>query len=234
MSSDDEGGPLAFNLVEDATSRGNTLLVDSRGYSYTRGKESPKGNIALFIYITFQSKAAINAYFVLQFPRFLTTLENYNTFLWTFSGITWRCTIRNVKTYCKATVRQKGYMFIPGSVEHCHLAEQGALPMAKAFSRINKEIKARPLESPALVAKEVISTEFTPDTLDHIAKAKLIRRAHYHRRSLHPKSLSSVNVKVIFWHCWSPLACVSCSHFTSCIGSAFLTLILHSYLICNI
>ncbi|XP_063843544.1 uncharacterized protein LOC135090589 isoform X6 [Scylla paramamosain] len=153
MSSDDEGGPLAFNLVDDATSRGNTLLVDSRGYSYTRGKESPK-------------------------------------------GITWRCTIRNVKTYCKATVRQKGYMFIPGSVEHCHLAEQGALPMAKAFSRINKEIKARPLESPASVAKEVISTEFTPDTLDHIAKAKLIRRAHYHRRSLHPKSLSSVNVLV--------------------------------------
>lgn len=178
----------------------------------------------MYMNITFQSKAAINANFVLQFPRFTTRLGNYNTFLWTFSGITWRCTIRNVKTYCKATVRQKGYMFFPGSVEHCHLAEQGALPMAKAFSRINKEIKARPLESPALVAKEVISTEFNQDSLDHISKAKLIRRAHYHRRSLHPnKGISPVNVKVMFWHCWSPLACVSCSYFSSCIGSAAFT-----------
>lgn len=112
------------------------------------------------------------------------------------SGITWRCTIRNVKTYCKATVRQKGYMFIPGPVDHCHIAENGALPMAKAFSRINREIKARPLESPSSVAKEVISTEFSQDVLDHVARAKLIRRAHYHRRSLQPKSLSPVDVKV--------------------------------------
>lgn len=114
------------------------------------------------------------------------------------SGITWRCTIRNVKTYCKATVRQKGYMFIPGPVHHCHLAGSGALPMAKAFSRINREIKARPLESPSTVAKEVISTEFNPEALDHISRAKLIRRAHYHRRSLQPKSLSPVDVKVMF------------------------------------
>lgn len=87
-------------------------------------------------------------------------------------------------------------MFIPGPVDHCHVAENGALPMAKAFSRINREIKARPLESPSSVAKEVISTEFSQDVLDHVARAKLIRRAHYHRRSLQPKSLSPVDVKV--------------------------------------
>ncbi|KAG0727898.1 hypothetical protein GWK47_033651 [Chionoecetes opilio] len=146
MASDEEGGGLVFDLVDDATSRGNTLLVDSCGYTYTRGKESPK-------------------------------------------GITWRCTIRNVKTYCKATVRQKGYLFKPGPVHHCHLADTEALPMAKAFSRINREIKARPLESPATVAKEVISTEFSTEALDHLSRAKLIRRAHYHKRSLHPKNL---------------------------------------------
>ena len=89
---------------------------------------------------------------------------------------------------------------MPGPVDHCHLAEHGALPMAKAFSKINREIKARPLESPSTVAKEVISTEFEPENLDHIARAKLIRRAHYHRRTLHPKSLSSVNVRVT-WFC---------------------------------
>lgn len=153
------------------------------------------------------------------------------------SGITWRCTIRNVKTYCKATVRQKGYIFMPGPVDHCHLAENGALPMAKAFSRINREIKARPLESPSSVAKEVISTEFNPDSLDHVARAKLIRRAHYHRRSLQPRNLSSVNVKVTLFYlfCRSHLTYMCFSHWNSYVGLASLTLHLHSYsLDCNI
>lgn len=131
------------------------------------------------------------------------------------SGITWRCTIRNVKTYCKATVRQKGYLFIPGPVDHCHLAENGALPMAKAFSRINREIKARPLESPSSVAKEVISTEFNPEVLDHVARAKLIRRAHYHRRSLQPKNLPPVDVKVTRFL----LLCICTCTYFSLIGS---------------
>ena len=75
MSSDDEGGPLAFDLVDDATSRGNTLLVDSRGYSYTRGKESPKGNIHVFIYYL-QNKAAIYTHSVIQFPTSHASLGN--------------------------------------------------------------------------------------------------------------------------------------------------------------
>ncbi|KAK3866430.1 hypothetical protein Pcinc_028037 [Petrolisthes cinctipes] len=146
---DEEGGPVTFELVADATSRGKTLLVDNRGYTYTRGKETPK-------------------------------------------GISWRCTIRNAKTYCKATVRQKGYLFIPGSVDHCHGPETDALSVAKAFSRINQEVKARPLDPPGSVAKEIISSEFAEEPLDPITQAKLIRRAKYHRRSLHPKTIKTL------------------------------------------
>lgn len=46
---DEEGGPVTFELVADATSRGKTLLVDNRGYTYTRGKETPKGNFFSFV-----------------------------------------------------------------------------------------------------------------------------------------------------------------------------------------
>lgn len=113
----------------------------------------------------------------------------FKYFLTTLTGISWRCTIRNAKTYCKATVRQKGCLFIPGSVDHCHGPENDALSVAKAFSRINQEVKARPLDPPGTVAKEIITSEFADEPLDPITQAKLIRRAKYHRRSLQPKSI---------------------------------------------
>lgn len=110
-----------------------------------------------------------------------------------FSAAVWRCTIRNDKVYCRATVRQSGFVFMCGNVEHCHPPEVGALSKAKFLSRLNREAKAHPHESAASIVKRVIASDFASECPGPLKLANLIRSVNYQRRAARPKDPASLD-----------------------------------------
>ena len=109
---------------------------------------------------------------------------------------TWRCSVRNKTTACKATVIQDGETFTAGLHNHCHPAQPGKQKAIKIVADIKNKAREDVLRSAAAIVEDAILKEIKPEDPEASVPKPglLIRRAHQFDKQCIPRIQRTLNL----------------------------------------
>ena len=110
------------------------------------------------------------------------------------AGVTWRCTVRNKKVKCGATVSQRGGQFIFGRQPHLHAPSHGIKHVAKVNAGIKEKASANVFTSASTIVDEVLLDKLNPGTVvaalaKHQSLIRTVNRRREKNRPKHPQNL---------------------------------------------
>ncbi|XP_021371845.1 uncharacterized protein LOC110462266 isoform X3 [Mizuhopecten yessoensis] len=73
---------------------------------------------------------------------------------------TWRCSVRNKKVWCRASVSQRGDVFTCGTIDHVHGSDNLAMKRVKVKTQILTEVMATVHTSAATIMEDVLSHQY--------------------------------------------------------------------------
>lgn len=113
--------------------------------------------------------------------------------------ITWRCSIRNKKVTCRATVIQSSdSVFHNGPSEHCHSAPLLAYESAKIVSEVKSLALQYPQESAGRITQKAMVEYYSPDSPAEgmLNPNNVAKNANYLRRLNRPKDPHSLEFEI--------------------------------------
>ncbi|KAJ8317057.1 LOW QUALITY PROTEIN: hypothetical protein KUTeg_004961 [Tegillarca granosa] len=114
-------------------------------------------------------------------------------------SILWRCSVRNSKTSCSATVHQQGDTFITNSKEHTHASKPGLQLTAVQMTQRIIEAAKDDLFVPAPTIVERVMEEMADPTEPEFARPKFsnaVRTANRQRQADRPEEPRDMNFEI--------------------------------------
>ena len=106
--------------------------------------------IYIYIYIYIYSSHVLQTRLVDSFGYSYTQKSNART-----SVIYWNCSVRNKKTYCRATVIQRGTTYTKGVLPHICQPQPGQALASKISKVVKQSSTSRVFDSAAKIVEEV-------------------------------------------------------------------------------
>ena len=115
-------------------------------------------------------------------------------------SVTWRCSVRNKNTSCKATVLQKGTSFTRGCQPHVHPGKLGAAKAAIIQKEVKKIAGKEIFTSASEVVNRVLLTEGIQNATEPLEAQRkpdnLARAANRFRQKMRPAEPQDLNFEI--------------------------------------
>ncbi|XP_076082107.1 uncharacterized protein LOC143052855 isoform X2 [Mytilus galloprovincialis] len=114
----------------------------------------------------------------------------------TSKTVNWRCSVRNKKVWCKATVMQRGHNFVLGSTDHIHASDPGITKRTKIRVGVLTEASRHAYKSADDIVDEQMREHVTEDDFNLPKPDNLTRAANRLYQKLRPAEPKDIDFEI--------------------------------------
>ncbi|CAC5370087.1 unnamed protein product [Mytilus coruscus] len=114
----------------------------------------------------------------------------------TSKTVNWRCSVRNKKVWCKATVMQRGNNFVVGATDHIHASDPGITKRTKIRVGVLTEASRHAYKSAGDIVDEQMREHVTEDDFNLPKPDNLTRAANRLRQKLRPAEPKDIDFEI--------------------------------------
>ncbi|VDI72607.1 Hypothetical predicted protein [Mytilus galloprovincialis] len=114
----------------------------------------------------------------------------------TSKTVNWRCSVRNKKVWCKATVMQRGHNFVRGSTDHIHASDPGITKRTKIRVGVLTEASRHAYKSAGDIVDEQMREHVTEEDFNLPKPDNLTRAANRLRQKMRPAEPKEIDFEI--------------------------------------